>query len=73
MTGENKGIGEQADNMRSERIQHNRDILSSITKTDWQADLVWQAEFCITRIPGRLTALHFSQSWKFSSSFTHQG
>ena len=33
MTGENKGIDEQADNMRSERIQHNRDILSSITKT----------------------------------------
>ena len=33
MTGENINIDEQADNMRSERIQHNRDILSSITKT----------------------------------------
>ena len=33
MTGENIDIDEQADNMRSERIQHNRDILSSITKT----------------------------------------
>ena len=33
MTGETKGIDEQADNMRSARVQYNRDILSSITKT----------------------------------------
>ncbi len=33
MTEETKGIGEQADNMRSACIQHNRDILSSVTKT----------------------------------------
>ncbi len=33
MTGETKGTDEQADNMRSARIQYNRDILSSIIKT----------------------------------------
>jgi hypothetical protein len=33
MTGETKGIDEQADTMRSARVQYNRDILSSITKT----------------------------------------
>jgi hypothetical protein len=33
MTGETKGIDEQGDNMRSARVQYNRDILSSITKT----------------------------------------
>jgi hypothetical protein len=33
MTGETKGIDEQADNMRSARVQYNRDILSSITRT----------------------------------------
>ena len=33
MTGETKGIDEQADNMRSSRIQHNREILTSIIKT----------------------------------------
>ena len=33
MLGETKGIDEQADNLRSARIQHNRGILTSITKT----------------------------------------
>ena len=33
MMGETKGIDEQADEMRSSRIQRNREILSSITKT----------------------------------------
>ena len=33
MTGETKGIDEQVDTLRSARIQYNRDILSSITKT----------------------------------------
>ena len=33
MTGETKGIDEQADNMRSSAIQHKREILTSIIKT----------------------------------------
>ena len=33
MMGETKGIDEQADTLRSARIQYNRDILSSIIKT----------------------------------------
>ena len=33
MMGETKGIDEQADEMRSSRIQHNREILSSIMTT----------------------------------------
>ena len=33
MTGETKGIDEQADNLRSERIKYNRSILNAIIKT----------------------------------------
>ena len=34
ISGETKGIDEQADNLRSARIEHNRDISTSINKTD---------------------------------------
>ena len=33
MMDETKGIDEQADNLRSERIKYNRSILNAITKT----------------------------------------
>lgn len=62
MSGKIKGIDEQADNLRRERIMHNEAILGSIVDTIIAAN---QAEYCFAVSPWVLV----TKSWKFPSLF----